>query len=124
MPAWALGLTAVLAALGGTAGVKSIVEVFRPPPATAEQQDDLRAEIRQLRHDFDEDRKERKRERKQDEDRNRRRWDIVVGYGCRLNGTKAPEPFARNQDCDAVVWDPPPLGKKVPWTAREEWVEP
>lgn len=117
VPAWAIGVGAILGALGGAGGLKSIVEAATAPkPATTEQADDIRSDLKRLRADFDEDRAARKAERLAES----RRWDIAQGALCRFNGPK-PAPFARRVECDAVIWDPPPLGADGPWTAREEF---
>jgi hypothetical protein len=121
VPAWALGVIAIVTALGGVGGVKSLVEsVNAEKPATALQQDATNERLSRLEAKQDaRDAKERHWRERQE-----RRWEIVVDWGCRMNGVKGPEQFARGQDCSSVIWDPPPLGSSVPWTAREEWPKP
>lgn len=122
MPAWALGVIGVITALGGVGGVKSLVEsINAPKPATADQQNVTNDRLARFEAKYDADRSDDKAYRA----RNERRWGLVVDWGCRINGgLKGPEPFARSQDCNSVIWDPPPLGSSIPWTAREEWPKP
>lgn len=122
MPAWAIGVGAILGALGGAGGVKSIVEsINAPKPATAEQQGATLDLVRRVEAKLDAHISDEKRER----ERNARRWEIEVGHGCRLNGgPDGPVPYARGQSCDDLVWEPPPLGKQGPWRSRAEWPKP
>lgn len=127
VPAWALGVIGIVAALGGAGGVKSIVEaVNAPKPATAEQQDATLEEVRAVARDV----KQLKRVQVAHEKRlnaNDVRWGLSVAYECRRN-SKTPTGYARGQDCDPtdeneepIIWETPPLGRDGPWKARFDW---
>lgn len=102
---------AIIAALGGIEFVKVLVA---RPTASAEQAEDIRADVKLIRDGIEKDRAMRK----QWEDRQARRDQIVAEGLCKLNGGK---PIARGAPCNELVWDPPPLDSAVPWRAREEW---
>jgi hypothetical protein len=109
----------VITALGGSAVLDVLKSCSSQKPATAEQQNVTNDRLARLEAKFD----DREARDKAERERDVRRWNTIAGHNCRLNGSK-PTPFARGVDCDAVIWDPPPLGATVPWVAREEWIAP
>jgi hypothetical protein len=114
---WATLIAAVVTALvGGGAGV-GISEVARPKPHDpAPQLDEIRSELKRARDDIREIRDHLRRAGTGDQER----WDITQGLLCRINGSKTV-PYARGVECDAVLWEPPPLGAVGPWKARADW---
>jgi hypothetical protein len=117
---YGLAVGFIITALGGPAVLELFKSCNTPKPATAEQQDVTIERLARLEAKFDATGAEEKHWR----DKQERRWGIVVDWGCRMNGLKGPEQFARGQDCNSVIWDPPPLGADRPWSAREEWPKP
>src|SRR5688572_4505626 len=102
-PKWAIGILLIAPLFGGAAGVKTIIDSFSAPkPATTEQAEDIRADVKQLKKDFD----ARERARKSWEERQSRRDQILVEGLCKLNGGK---PIAREAPCNELIWNTPPL---------------
>lgn len=112
VPAWASGVIAIIAALGGVGAF----EVLRHKPTDpAPRLDEIVSEVRGLRSDVRDERAARRKA----EAENEARWEISSGAICRLNGGR---PFARGVDCDAAgEWIKTPLEGVQSWRTTAEW---
>lgn len=112
---WA-GLAALVAALGGGAG---IAQIFKGSAPSAEQVTAIHEDLRRLRSDIRELREHLRQQSRVDAER----WDLTAAVLCEINGGA----WARGVDCGAVRFDSQPLDQgaavyvppKV--RARAEW---
>jgi len=112
IPPWAVGVVAIVTALGGPA----VVEVLRTkPPDTMPMLTELQQDVKATRDDL----KEIRAVVHRSDSRQELRDDLQNGAICRLNAGK---PFARGVDCDAVgEWITSPLGSAAAWRTTTEW---
>ncbi|MFZ5896791.1 MAG: hypothetical protein ACOY0T_37390 [Myxococcota bacterium] len=113
---WAVGLGALITALGGGTGVIKLVEAWRSPVALTGRVELLAEQAAELRKDFT-DYKEKIRERQRAEEK---RWSFTGAALC-----KGAQTTTKGLDCEAVEWEARPLPKRgeqpPPWRARTEW---
>jgi hypothetical protein len=114
-PQWALGIAALIAAVGGGAGISQILH-----PAQKDwtpQLEEIRADIKQQSEDVREIRDYIRKQSRVDSER----WDLTVAVLCKLNG----KPFGRAVDCGAVGFEQRPLGapesQSPGYKALAEW---
>lgn len=100
IPPWALGAAALIAALGGGAGVAEVLR-GKPKDNTA-QLDECNAQNKRQ----DEEIKELREYNRKLHSVNEARWDIQNTETCKLNG----KAYARGIDCAAVPLEQRPLG--------------